>query len=150
MNLLKFTFDTPIFTMTTFKFIQNRVCVAPSSNCMSQHIMVNTLQCQLSYIWQAIVVQPFTHLTRSNIIQEFSMFSPTCIFFTSFIPLPRRSTEILKTNTLSFDYPGNRLAWTNLKAKWSLNVIILSIVSIPLHKALIYIEIDDNLGTQEF
>ena len=32
-----------IFAMTEFKFSQKRICVAPSSDCMSQHAIVNTL-----------------------------------------------------------------------------------------------------------
>src|SRR6202048_5118022 len=120
--------------MTEFKFSQKRICAAPSSYCMSQHAMVNTLQYRLSYTWQAIVVQSFKRLTWSNIIHEFSISPPICIFFTSSTPLPGRSTDILKTNTLSFDCPGNRLPWTNLKAEWSLSAIILSIVPIPLRK----------------
>jgi hypothetical protein len=97
----------------------------------------NTLQYRLSYTRQVIVIRSFERLTLSNIIHEFSMSPPTYILFTSSTPLLGRSTNILKTNTLSFDCPENRLPWTNLKE----SDIILSIVPIQLRKnALIQIQ----------
>jgi hypothetical protein len=97
---------------------------------MSRHTIVNTLQYRLSYTRQVIVIRSFKRLTLSNIMHKFSMFPPTYILFTSSTLLLRRSTNILKTNTLSFDCPGNRLPWTNLKE----SNIILSIVPIQLRK----------------
>ena len=58
------------------------------------------------------------------------MSPPTYILFTRSTPLLGRSTNILKTNTLSFDCPGNRQPWTNLKK----SDIILSIVFIQRRK----------------
>ena len=54
-NIILCHYDIQIF--------QNRVCVVPSLDCRSQHAIVNTLQYRLSYTWQAIAVQSFTHLT---------------------------------------------------------------------------------------
>ena len=65
-----------ILCYDNIQFFLKIIYATPSSNCMSQHAMDNTLQYRLSYTWQALIIQSFKHFTWSNIIHEFSMFFP--------------------------------------------------------------------------
>ena len=111
------------------------ICVAPSIDCILQHTNVNTSQYQLPYSWDTVNVQSYLCLTWSNLIQEFSM-SPPPLRQAFSLTSPYYCLEGLHTSWKQTLCPlntfGNLLLCMNLKAEWSLSVIILSIVPIPL------------------
>lgn len=54
-----------------------------------------------------MVVEFSTHLTWSNIIYTSSRVPLVCIWSTKSSPIPRSTSDILKTNSFPFLYPGN-------------------------------------------
>ena len=103
---LKFTFNTSIFRHDRVQiFLEESLSYALFRLYVTtrngQHI-----QYLLSYTWYMRVVQSLRCSTWSTIIHEFSISHLTSICLTRSTPLPWRSTNILRPNTLFLDWPG--------------------------------------------
>ncbi len=112
MKPLKLTFFImPTFLTSLVKENCIRICESTFSDCMSHISIVNILQYAMSQAWKPMVVQPWTHLTWSNMIHTFSRSLPSCMHITISTPLAGPCVDILKRCTLGTPRPRKSLSW---------------------------------------
>ena len=114
---LEVTPSTLFHAVTMFKFSQNNVWVAPSSNCISQHPVVSTLQYLISYTWHVVIVQSFKHLTWSKHDPQIFHAPSNMHMFHQLHSTPKKVHYYFKDKNLVFGLPRDPTPMDKLETR---------------------------------